>query len=380
MYGYPGKNTFNNYQYSHNQLSADNPFRFIGSTYNPYQPKISNQPSQNYEVEIANNSQKKMPLSPYERKSYNNSNNDINDNRPWLINNSYNIINNIPYSKNPNFNYSLKPQQRDHVAELFNYTNRDLQNLYLNNNNKTDDLKINTKNENINQSPLNIYNDIKSSRTPPKMNSLINNKENINEFSPNNIQNINKDKDNNKDNNIFNPKNNEDQYSNNKKNDNNYDNKINSLLINSNEKNKNENEKYNNQNLYNNNNNYNNYKNYNNNNYNNDNNNFNNNKNSNTEEKLSNIDLSEYSEENCSSIKSYAYKENPNKPYRNYMEDKGRAIQNINGDPNSSLFCLFDGHGGDEVSKYLQSNFYTYFKESLPFDNVKENLIILFKK
>ena len=320
MYGYHGKKTFNNYQYSHNQLSADNPFRFIGSTYNPYQPKISNQPSQNYEVEIANNSQKKMPLSPYERKSYNNSNNDINDNRPWsktsstssLINNSYNIINNIPYSKNPNFNYSLKPQQRDHVAELFNYTNRDLQNLYLNNNNKTDDLKINTKNENINQSPLNIYNDIKSSRTPPKMNSLINNKENINEFSPNNIQNINKDKDNNKDNNIFNPKNNEDQYSNNKKNDNNYDNKINSLLINSNEKNKNENEKYNNQNIYNNNNNYNNYKNYNNNNYNNDNNNFNNNKNSNTEEKLSNIDLSEYSEENCSSIKSYAYKENLN--------------------------------------------------------------------
>ena len=95
---------------------------------------------------------------------------------------------------------------------------------------------------------------------------------------------------------------------------------------------------------------------------------------------MSNIELSEYSEENCNSIKSYAYKENRNSKFRDYMEDKGRVIQNIKCDKNSSLFCLFNGHGGEDVSKYLQSNFYPHFKDMLPFDDVKENLINLFKK
>jgi len=375
MFGYHGKKTFSNYQYSHNQLSADNPFRFIGTTFNPYQPKITNQPSQKYDVEIAHNSPKKT-LSPYERKSYNNSNNDINDNRPWsktsstssLINNSYNIINNIPYSKNQNYNYSLKPQQRDHVAELFNYT--DTENYYYRNNNKNKDLEINNnKNNNINQSSFNTYNDLKSSRTQQR-NPYKDNKEdnikniNINEFSSNINNNNNQNKEI-----LFNSQNNQDLNSNNNKTydyyKNNYDKIINSPFNNYNKYNEKENH---NQNIYNKSND-NNYIN-----------NYNDDKNNNVEEKLSNIDLSEYSEENCSSVSSYAYKENPNKSYRNYMEDKGRVIQNINRDPNSSLFCLFDGHGGDEVSKFLQSNFYSYFKENLPFDNVKENLIVIFKK
>lgn len=96
-------------------------------------------------------------------------------------------------------------------------------------------------------------------------------------------------------------------------------------------------------------------------------------------EKISNIDLTEYYEENCKIIKNYAYKENQNIKYRDYMEDKGRAILNIKGDPEKVLFCLFDGHGGDQVSKFLQNNFINYFKEMLPFDNVNESLIRLFK-
>ena len=96
-------------------------------------------------------------------------------------------------------------------------------------------------------------------------------------------------------------------------------------------------------------------------------------------EKISNIDLTEYYEDNCKIIKNFAYKENQNIKYRNYMEDKGRSILNIKGDQDKALFCLFDGHGGDQVSKYLQNNFINYFKEMLPFNNVNESLIKLFK-
>ena len=71
---------------------------------------------------------------------------------------------------------------------------------------------------------------------------------------------------------------------------------------------------------------------------------------------------------------NYTYKENANSNYRDYMEDKGRAIINLNGDENNSLFCLFDGHGGSEVSSYLQSNFADFFKKSLPF-NSSEKLL-----
>ena len=62
------------------------------------------------------------------------------------------------------------------------------------------------------------------------------------------------------------------------------------------------------------------------------------------------------------------------------MEDKGISILNINGDPDKALFCLFDGHGGDQVSKFLQNNFIKYFKDMLPFDDVEKCLIYLFKK
>ena len=69
----------------------------------------------------------------------------------------------------------------------------------------------------------------------------------------------------------------------------------------------------------------------------------------------------------------YSYKEDQNKTYKETMEDKGKSILNFNEKQNNILFTLFDGHGGDFVSKYLQQNFDKYFKKNLK--NLKEEEI-----
>ena len=61
------------------------------------------------------------------------------------------------------------------------------------------------------------------------------------------------------------------------------------------------------------------------------------------------------------------------------MEDEGKVIENLNGDPNKILFCLFDGHGGGQVSKYLQENFGTYMKKILDTNDYINGFKILFE-
>ena len=77
-------------------------------------------------------------------------------------------------------------------------------------------------------------------------------------------------------------------------------------------------------------------------------------------------------------VMQYSYKEDPNVRFREYMEDKGKVVDNFNGNINSILFCLFDGHGGKEVSTYLQENFPLLFKKIFPTNNIESNLIDLF--
>ena len=74
-------------------------------------------------------------------------------------------------------------------------------------------------------------------------------------------------------------------------------------------------------------------------------------------EYISDDELKEYYVENCNVILEYAYKEDINCSHKLNMEDKGKSIINFNNDSKKLLFCLFDGHGGDEVSTYLQNNF-----------------------
>ena len=253
MSGYHGKRTFSNFHYTHNQLSSDNPFKYFGTNYNPYQPKITNQsPYDN----IFSREKKQNKFTPYEESS------NLNENKRKANSPYYNKISSNSYAKNSNKNYNLYRQNRDHIGELFNYPNQENKKYYSGNTNNKNDI----------QSPYSTY------TTPQKKNNK--------------------------------------------------------------------------------------YKNY----------------NEINNEKISNIDSTEYYIESPNLIKNYAYKENPNLKYRDYMEDKGISILNINGDPDKALFCLFDGHGGDQVSKFLQNNFIKYFKDTLPFDDVEKCLIYLFKK
>lgn len=89
-------------------------------------------------------------------------------------------------------------------------------------------------------------------------------------------------------------------------------------------------------------------------------------------------DINEYYCKNAFAVCEYAYKEDSNSRYRGYMEDKGKSIDCFNKDANSALFCLFDGHGGHEVSKYLQDNFANEFKSALPSDNIESTFINVF--
>ena len=294
---YRGKKTYNKYPYSHNQLSADNPFRYMGISYNPYLPKVSNIPEK-YE----NNSyMNKQQSDPYEKKEKSWTRNSSTS----LINSSYNIINNNSYGKN--INYASFKNNKDHVAELFNYPSEQEINL-----NKSPYSVYTTSNNKVNRTPqINRFQNKKELNDIPIIDDMENKIKNMDDFA------------------LDNNKNNKNNFYNSQRAQNQYSNNINNGYY---------------------------------------------------QEKISEINISEYYNDNCNLIRSFAYKENPNRTYRDYMEDKSRFVLNINGDNNSQLFCLFDGHGGVNVSQFLQDNFHIYFKEMLPISNPKENFKQLFSK
>ena len=91
-------------------------------------------------------------------------------------------------------------------------------------------------------------------------------------------------------------------------------------------------------------------------------------------EKISNDEESEYYIKNGWSVLEYAYKEDPNLNNRANMEDKSKSIDGFNNNSNCGLFCIFVGHGGNEVASFLQKNIANYMKE------FSSNLDLLFQK
>ena len=384
---------YNNYHYKHNQLSDANPFKIFSSDYNAYSNKI--QPSVN------KTSYNNISNQPYSKTTKLDDNsfgqnlrktpNQLND---PIKSTSYNIINGYPLNKtmnyaqaNNNYSYNTNNQRRDHLFDLLNYTGSKLNpnnTNYYNPNITTNNTygaytyqKSNRAQNTYNQSTQN--NPITNPITNPISNSITNP---ISNPISNSITNS-----------ITNPIINNNNYSssfnqNPTSNLSNYPNSINnnisqvkiptplnnttplknptplnipqqklietlpkSTTLPQNIKNptpkipQSLNQEYE--------------------------------QSQSTQEKQSDINSPEYYSKGIS-ISEYAYKEEPNSRFRDYMEDKGVCIDCYLNNPSTSIFCLFDGHGGKEVSSYLQSNFPLLLKEHLPSPNITQTLTSFF--
>jgi len=82
------------------------------------------------------------------------------------------------------------------------------------------------------------------------------------------------------------------------------------------------------------------------------------------------------------SVKEYAYKENANRFFREYMEDFCKIIDKYNNDNSKGLFCLYDGHGGSQPVNYVKDRlpevFSKFLKESS--NTVEKALLFTFQK
>ena len=78
----------------------------------------------------------------------------------------------------------------------------------------------------------------------------------------------------------------------------------------------------------------------------------------------------------------YSFMENINIQFEKTMEDKSKSIINFNNNPNEILLEIFDGHGGGDVSTYLQSNFAKIYQKYLieTQKNIANSLSMAFSK
>ena len=79
------------------------------------------------------------------------------------------------------------------------------------------------------------------------------------------------------------------------------------------------------------------------------------------------------------SYKEFSICVDQNSKYHMNMEDCFSIEKYFEDDVNKSLFCLFDGHGGSEVSNFLSKYFIDYFNKYLE-KYPKEEMEVLFKK
>ena len=62
---------------------------------------------------------------------------------------------------------------------------------------------------------------------------------------------------------------------------------------------------------------------------------------------------------------SFSYYEDKNLKYRQSMEDTGVTIPNLTNDYKTSLFGIFDGHGGSDVVKYIKDRIPEIIKKNI---------------
>ena len=76
-----------------------------------------------------------------------------------------------------------------------------------------------------------------------------------------------------------------------------------------------------------------------------------------------------YSIKSCNIVLEYSFREDQNIDSQPIMEDKSKSIENFNNNSNQMLFEIFDGHGGDDISNFLQQNFAQIYKQYLEINN-----------
>ena len=81
-------------------------------------------------------------------------------------------------------------------------------------------------------------------------------------------------------------------------------------------------------------------------------------------------------------FKSYFYHEDKNLKYRQSMEDIGVTLPDFIQEPKSSLFGIFDGHGGNDVVKYIKNRLPEIIKSNLNnnTNSIKDVFISSFNK
>ena len=62
---------------------------------------------------------------------------------------------------------------------------------------------------------------------------------------------------------------------------------------------------------------------------------------------------------------SFSYQEDKNLKYRQSMEDIGVTLPNLTNDYKTSLFGIFDGHGGNDVVKYIKDRIPEIIKKNI---------------
>ena len=77
-----------------------------------------------------------------------------------------------------------------------------------------------------------------------------------------------------------------------------------------------------------------------------------------------------------------SFMENMNAQFEDHMEDKSKSIINFNNNPYEAVLEIFDGHGGDKISTYLQANFSKIYKKFLDETqkNIEKSLSLAFSK
>ena len=76
-----------------------------------------------------------------------------------------------------------------------------------------------------------------------------------------------------------------------------------------------------------------------------------------------------YSIKSCNTVLEYSFRESQNIESQANMEDKSKSVENFNNNKNQMLFELFDGHGGEDISNFLQQNFVHIYKQYLKLNN-----------